>query len=87
VAAILQIVGAIGILIPFTANQAGRMQTTSYAYLGLNAVASGLLAALAAINSQWGFLMLEGVWALVSVWGLVSRARDGRRRPHSPTTV
>jgi hypothetical protein len=86
-AELLQIVGAIGILIPFAANQFGRMTTTSYVYLWLNAIGSALLAVLAAIDSQWGFLMLETVWAFVSLWSIVSRARGERPRPHSPTTA
>jgi len=84
-AALLQVLGAIGILVPFAANQFGRMATDSYTYLWLNAIGSGLLAVLAAAGEQWGFLLLEGVWAIVSAWGLVKRVR--RPRPHSPTTA
>ena len=32
----------------------------------LNAVGSSALAVEALISSEWGFLLLEGVWALVS---------------------
>ncbi len=38
---------------------------------------SVILAVLAALDHLWGFLLLEGVWALVSVGSLVSRARGG----------
>jgi hypothetical protein len=86
-AAVLQVLGAIGILIPFAANQFGRMTTTSYTYLWLNVVGSGVLAVLAAADSQWGFLMLEGVWTLVSAWGILSRARGRRPDQRSPTTA
>ena len=86
-AAALQVVGAIAILIPFAANQFGRMSTHSYTYLWFNVIGSGVLAVLAAADSQWGFLMLEAVWTLVSAWGIVSRARGTQPDQHNPTTA
>ena len=44
-------------------------------YLTLNLTGSALLAALAWVETQWGFLLLEGVWALVSASGLAARLR------------
>jgi hypothetical protein len=41
-------------------------------YLALNLVGSGLLAVLAWHEEQ---LLLEGVWALVSLWGLIQVLR------------
>ena len=32
---------------------------------------SAILAVLAWEGRQWGFLLLEAVWAVVSLWGLV----------------
>lgn len=72
---LLQIVGAVLILIAFIGLQVKRLEPTSYPYLIFNAVGSALLALLAAIGSQWGFLLLEGSWAVVSVAGLANRAR------------
>jgi hypothetical protein len=37
---------------------------------------------LAYIDQQWGFLLLEGVWALVSLWSLAQLVRG--RAPTAP---
>jgi hypothetical protein len=72
---IVQIIGALLILIPFTAVQFGWMRPTSRAYLVLNLVGSGVLTWLALDDSQWGFFLLEVVWAAVSLWGLIAVLR------------
>jgi hypothetical protein len=68
---VLQILGAVGVLIPFVLSQLGRMSLTSPAYLGLNLVGSALLAGLALHGRDWGFLLLEAVWADVALRGLL----------------
>jgi len=72
---VIQILGALAILAAFVLAQAGRLRPDSLAYLLLNLTGSVVLALLAYIEEQWGFLLLEGVWALVSAWGLVSLVR------------
>jgi hypothetical protein len=67
----IQIVGALLILTAFAAVQFDRMRPDSRLYLALNLAGSIVLAYLALHDSQWGFLLLEGVWALVSAWGLI----------------
>ena len=67
---LVQIVGALLILAAFAAVQFDRMRPDSRLYLALNLVGSAILAVLAWHESQWGFLLLEGVWAIVSAWGL-----------------
>jgi hypothetical protein len=71
-----QIVGAIVILIAFGLAQLGRLDLRSYPYLILNVVGAGILAIDAWRNDLWGFLLLEIVWGVVSLWGLVQRARE-----------
>jgi hypothetical protein len=68
---IIQIAGAILILIAFAANQRGTMSPQSRTYLTLNLVGSLVLAVLAFLDSDLGFLLLEAVWAVVSAYGLV----------------
>ena len=68
---VLQILGALLILAPFAGLQLGRLRADSAVYLWLNLVGSALLTALALAGEQWGFLLLEACWAVVSAWGLM----------------
>jgi hypothetical protein len=67
-----QVVGALLILAAYAAAQFGRLSTHSRGYLLLNIAGSGILAVLALDGRQWGFVLLEGVWALLSLWGLAA---------------
>ena len=79
---LIQVAGSLLILTGFAAAQAGRMSIDSSLYLALNFVGSAILAVLAWIDQQWGFLLLEGVWALVSLWSLAQLMRG--RTPTAP---
>lgn len=75
----IQIVGALLILAAFVAVQLDRMQPHSRLYLTLNLVGSAILAVLAVLSSQWGFVLLEAVWTVVSAWGLLAALRPAPR--------
>jgi hypothetical protein len=75
----LQLLGAMLILIPFVGAQIGRFAVESTAYLVLNLVGASLLAALALEDRQWGFLLLESVWAIVAAHALYQGGRTGLR--------
>jgi hypothetical protein len=72
---IFQIGGAILILAAFMAAQRGTMSPHSVAYLVLNLVGSLILTGVAIHGQDWGFLLLEAVWAVVSAWSLWQVAR------------
>ena len=81
-APIVQVGGALLVLAGFILAQVGVVRTTSPIYLVLNLVGSAVLAVDAFVHGQWGFLLLEGVWAIVSAIGLVRAVMvSGRRRP------
>jgi len=67
----VELVGAVLILSAFVLAQLGRVTTGSVSYLSLNVVGSGILAVVAAIDGDTGFLLLEGVWAAVSALSLL----------------
>ena len=78
---VIQIIGAALILVAYVAAQVERLDPQSRLYLGLNLIGSIILAVLAAGGSQWGFLLLETAWAIVSLWGLIAMARRGSTEP------
>jgi hypothetical protein len=73
---VLQWAGAILVLAAFVLSQWGRWAVRSYRYLTFNFLGGGGLAASAVLGHQWGFVLLEGVWALVAGRGLVLRLRQ-----------
>ncbi len=81
ISSILQIVGALLILTPFALAQFRLLGQHSWPYLLPNMAGSALLCALALLDAQWGFVLLEGVWALVSLWGVIVLLR---RKPTTP---
>jgi hypothetical protein len=72
---LVQIVGALAILAAFALAQFGKLDQRSTWYLALNLVGSAVLTVLAYHERQWGFFLLEGVWAIVSAYGFFGRRR------------
>jgi hypothetical protein len=79
VLAVLQVIGSVLVLVAFALSQRHILSTSSAIYLVLNVVGSALLAMLALQERQWGFLLLEAVWGVVSAASLVATLR--RRAP------
>ncbi len=70
-----QLIGAVLILLAFGATQIDRMSPHSLIYLLLNLAGGAILTVVAAVERDYGFLLLEVVWTLVSAYGLVRLAR------------
>ena len=80
----LQIFGALAVLTAFLAAQLKLVSVTSFGYLILNLTGSAMLAVLAARGSQWGFLLLEGSWSVISLGAIIKRRSRHDRIAHEP---
>ncbi|HSY99928.1 MAG TPA: hypothetical protein VK788_10550 [Terriglobales bacterium] len=67
---IASFVGALLILVAYVGHQMNWMDSRKAAYNLLNAVGSAILAYVAFHPFQIGFVLLEVVWALISVYAL-----------------
>ena len=70
---LIQVAGSLLILVPVVLVQVRRMRSDTTAYAALNLVGSAVLAVDALHGHQWGFLLLEGTWAVVSAYSLIAR--------------
>ena len=75
----IEVAGALMILAAFALNQFAGLDRHGAPYLVLNLAGAAILAVLAAVHRQWGFLVLQGVWAIVALWGMVGMVRRRRR--------
>lgn len=70
---VVQMVGTLLILAGFILSQRNLLHADSSLYLVLNLTGATILAVLAFQGQRWGFVLLEGVWALVALVGLIVR--------------
>ncbi|MEZ4415981.1 MAG: hypothetical protein R3E10_09500 [Gemmatimonadota bacterium] len=68
---IVSLVGALLILSAYVANQRGWLGPRHRAYSLVNLIGALLLGWVAIVDNRWGFIILEGVWALVSIPPLI----------------
>jgi hypothetical protein len=74
---VVQALAALLVLAGFLAAQADLLDQRSWGYLLPNAVGSSVLAVTAGLHADWGFVFLEGSWALLS-WASVGGRLAGR---------
>lgn len=74
----VQIPGALLILAAFALTQFGVIPQQSLRYQLPNLIGSALLGVDAYLGEQWGFVLLEVVWAAISAWWTVRIVRERR---------
>jgi len=87
---LVSVLGSLLVLVAYVASQFGFLSAKGLAYAFANIVGSGRLAVVATLEAQWGFLVLEGAWALVSLVAVVrqkAKANTHRERRASDARV
>ncbi len=77
----VSILGALAILGAFAADQFGWVDPGRLSYALANFVGAGILTAVAVVEGQVGFVLLQGAWTLVSLWGAFVIVRGGSGPP------
>jgi hypothetical protein len=80
---LLQIIGALLLVGAFAAAQIGWLRPRDLRYLLANLVGALILLGIATAAGQPGFMITNGFWTLISLWGLAQMARGAPSR--SPT--
>ena len=75
---VISVLGALAVLAAYAANQFRWIGPSNLSYTLLNLIGAGVLSAIAVVEQQWGFLLLEGVWTLVSLFALIKLLRNNR---------
>ncbi|HEY3930472.1 MAG TPA: hypothetical protein VGL89_19015 [Candidatus Koribacter sp.] len=72
----LSFAGAMMILVAYTGQQMKWMDPRSLLYNLLNIVGSTILCYIAFFPFKLGFVVLEGVWVLISIYAIVRNRRE-----------
>ena len=72
---LISVAGALLVLVAYAGQQMGVIDRTNSLYSWMNLIGSLVLTVIAFRGQQWGFMLLEGVWAIVSVPPLLARRR------------
>jgi NADH:ubiquinone oxidoreductase subunit 6 (subunit J) len=74
---IVSLIGAVLILAAFVAQQLRRLESQTKTYQKMNLIGGFCLTVTAIAARQYGFILLEGAWTVVSAWVLVRLLRSG----------
>jgi len=75
---ILGFIGVFLILMAYFLNVLGKVDTTNLLFILLNLLGAGIACLASALISYYPFVILEGIWALISLLTLVNKFRTGR---------
>ena len=75
---VVSLTGAIVILTAFAAQQFQRLSSETRTYQSLNLIGGFCLFVAALEARQYGFILMEGSWTIISAWGLWRLARRAR---------
>lgn len=70
---IVSLIGAMLCLIPFAAVQLDKLKSDDLSYILMNFFGGTTLAIVAVIQVEYGFILMEGVWATVSFYALTKK--------------
>ncbi len=76
----VSLVGAAMILAAYAGQQAGKLSGDSRPYLILNLVGAAILTYFAIELGNWGLIVLEGSWTLISLYSLTKALIASRPR-------
>ena len=72
---VVEVAGAVMILAAYGLAQFAGLDRHGRPFLSLNAIGGVILAVLAGNSRQWGFFLLQAIWALIALWGLIGPGR------------
>jgi hypothetical protein len=78
---VASVVGAACILVAYALLQMGKLGRETRLFNALNFIGSSILAWIAIVDRRVGFIILEVVWALISLPGLLRAPRPTPARP------
>ena len=73
----VSIVGALAVLGAFVADQFGWISPNRLPYALANFLGAGILTVVAVVDRQAGFIVLQGAWTIISLWGAFLILRGG----------
>ncbi len=74
---LIAVIGAVVMLGAYFALQRGWLMANDRWYSALNFIGASMLTWVAVEDRRWGFILVEGAWALLSIPGMFRRTSPG----------